>query len=630
MNVTNADISAALGISQQAVRKRTGQPGWPDPLGRVKPGGNIYDLNACPFPPADKRKIVAFKALRAAGPCCPLESPPEELPLDEEDREHLWEYFDRKPEKQKAEARRKLAAVQAVAALVESGIGKMEALATVGAQIGVHPLTLNRWLTKATSVDRSDRLAALVGGYVGRVTKAEVSVEAWDYFKADYLRREQPTETACYERLERAAGKHGWQYPSLKTLMRKLRREIHPDLIILKREGADALKKTMPAQERDRSVFHALEAVNGDGYTFFKYVRFESGEVCQPHCWFWQDIYAGKLLSYRLDVSENKDMIRLSIGDLIERFGIPEHFWIDNTRAAANKDVTGGVKNRYRFKVNPEEPLGLIPLLSAQVHWATPGHGQAKPIERAFGIGGIGEYVDKHPQFSGRGTKKNPLPIEEFEQMVAAESAAFNARLGRRSKICAGRSYDMVFAESYEKSVIRKATAKQRAMWLLAPEPTMAARTDGSIKILGNRYWSEQLSHHKGQKVVARFDPANLHGDVLVYTLDGRFICQAPCHIAAGFNDRDAARDVAKINARRRKMLKNMAQDELRLTALQAAKLLPAEQPKPEPPKTKVVAGVFEKPQRAVNQDFEEDPAERYNFTATVMAGLERQRKNRL
>ena len=41
-------------------------------------------------------------------------------------------------------------------------------------------------------------------------------------------------------------------------------------------------------------------------------------------------------------------------------------FWIDNTRAAANKDVTGGVKNRYRFKVSEDEPLGLIPQLGAE------------------------------------------------------------------------------------------------------------------------------------------------------------------------------------------------------------------------------------------------------------------------
>lgn len=623
--VTISDIAAALKISKQAIRKRATKYGWQPTGEKIRGGGDVYRLADLPLNSAELRKVRSYLALSAAGPACLIEPPTGEVPFDEDDRAHLWDYFERKPEKQKAEARRKLAAIQAVEALIDSGIGKMQALESVGAQIGTHPLTINRWLGKVESVTVSDRLPALVGGYVGCVARADLSVEAWDFFKADYLRRDRPTETACYERLERAAKKHGWTIPSLKTLMRKLRREIHPDLIILQRQGADALKKTLPAQERDRSVFHALQAVNGDGYEFYKYVRFESGEVTQPKCWFWQDIYSGKLLAHRLDVSENKDMIRLSIGDLIERWGIPDHFWIDNTRAAANKDVTGGVKNRYRFKVQDDEPLGLIPLLGAAVHWATPGHGQAKPVERAFGIGGIGEYVNKHPQFDSRGTKKNPIPVEEFEQVLAAEVVAFNARLGRRSKICAGRSCDQVFAENYEKSVIRKATAQQRALWLLAPEPVTASKEDGSFVILKNRYWAEFLSHHKGQKLIARFDPAHLHDDVLIYSLDGRLLGSAQCLIAAGYNDRDAARDVAKLKARQRKALKAVAEAELRIKARQAAEQLPSEKPQADPPKSKVVKPVFQG-KRVANSDVSEAGDDRFERAVEMMRNQQKTR----
>ena len=39
--------------------------------------------------------------------------------------------------------------------------------------------------------------------------------------------------------------------------------------------------------------------------------------------------------------------------DVVTRYGIPEdfHITIDNTRGAANKWLTGGAPNRYRFKV---------------------------------------------------------------------------------------------------------------------------------------------------------------------------------------------------------------------------------------------------------------------------------------
>jgi hypothetical protein len=327
-----------------------------------------------------------------------------------------------------------------------------------------------------------------------------------------------------------------------------------------------------------------------------------------------------------LDVSENKDMIRLSIGDLIERYGIPEHFWFDNTRAAANKDVTGGVKNRYRFKVSGEEPMGLVPQLGAEVHWATPGHGQAKPVERTFGIGGIGEYTDKHPSFAGRGTQKNPIPVAEFEAVLAAEIAAFNARQGRRSKVCNGGSFDEAFNESYSKSTIKKATREQRALWLLAPETVMANRNDGSIRIMGNRYWCEALTRHKGKKLIARFDPANMHGNVIVYTCDGRQIGEAECLVPAGFNDREAAREVAKQKARRRKALREIEKAEMRISARQAVELLPKEHAPAKPPEIKVVQGIFGKGEK----NAETDPASDYNFEETAALMLANHKKKML
>ena len=517
---------------------------------------------------------------------------------DEGKNEDLWDYLSRKSTKEKEDAEIKFQAVLMYDRLCSNGWKKTDAKEAVVShfadKIKISFGTLGRWVKRVEGVDQSNWLPMLVSNKCGRVVAAECSPEAFDFIKADYLRLCKPTWSSCYERLERATKEHDWTIPSAKTLLRKLEREVHPDLIVLLREGEDAYKKTLLPQERDRSIFHALEAVNGDGYHFFKYVQFESGEVCQPVCWFWQDIYSGKLLAWRLDVSENKDMIRLSIGDLIERYGIPKHFWIDNTRAAANKDVTGGVKNRYRFKVMDDEPLGLIPQLGAEIHWATPGHGQAKPVERAFGIGGIGEYTDKHPKFEGRGTKNNPISIAEFEEALASEVAAFNARPGRRSKVANGRSYDAVFNESYQRHPIKKATKEQRALWLLAPETVRANRNNGSITVMNNRYWSEELSQHKGQKLVARFDPANMHAGVIVYTLDGRRVCEAECVLSAGFNDRNAARDVAKENKRRKRNLREIQKSELRITAREAADKLPLVE-QPATPKTKFIEPIFTK-----------------------------------
>lgn len=57
-----------------------------------------------------------------------------------------------------------------------------------------------------------------------------------------------------------------------------------------------------------------------------------------------------KVLAARTDKSENTDTIRLSLLDVISRYGLPKHLTIDNTRAAANKKMTGGVKTATAIK----------------------------------------------------------------------------------------------------------------------------------------------------------------------------------------------------------------------------------------------------------------------------------------
>lgn len=66
------------------------------------------------------------------------------------------------------------------------------------------------------------------------------------------------------------------------------------------------------------------------------------GEIKRPKTWLWQDVRTRKVLAARTDKSENTDTIRLSLLDVISRYGLPKHLTIDNTRAAANKKMTAG------------------------------------------------------------------------------------------------------------------------------------------------------------------------------------------------------------------------------------------------------------------------------------------------
>lgn len=510
----------------------------------------------------------------------------------------LAEVYAAKPDKIKADAAARLKIVAEFHRLQERGFERQAVIGAVTREHGISEATLARYLSLVRDEPSHLWLFLLCPAYVGRTAIADMSAEAWEVMKADYLRREKPTASACYYRVKRAAAANGWKVPSARTVLRRLR-EIPKHVQVLAREGKKAALQLYPYQQRSRAALHAMSIINGDGYLHNLFVLFPDGEIRRPKSWVWQDVYSSKVIGYRIDKTENTDSIRLSLDDLIRRLGIPEAVLLDNTMAAANKAMSGGTRTRFRFKVREEEPLGVFPLLGVDVRWATPGHGQAKPVERVFGIGGIGELVDKAPELSGAWTgpstkdkpdydgKTRAVPLAELAMVMEREVAAYNAKTGRRSPMHRGRSFDDVFAESYANATIRRATEEQRRLCLLAAE-ARTAKKDGSITLeagritrtdfaptQANRYWHEDLGDYAGRQVVVRFDPLRMHEGVHVYTFDGRYICFAACLEAAGFNDQVKGRE----HSRNRRIYVRSSSEALqavtRMDAIQAAKFLP-------------------------------------------------------
>ncbi|WP_244153110.1 Mu transposase C-terminal domain-containing protein [Rodentibacter genomosp. 1] len=69
----------------------------------------------------------------------------------------------------------------------------------------------------------------------------------------------------------------------------------------------------------------------------------------------------------------------------------------------------------------------------------------------------------------------------------------------------------------------------------------------GKLYGLTNIYWEESLIGITDKKVVARFDPDNLHGNVYVYDLEGRYLAEAICREAKGFGDTIASREQGRL-----------------------------------------------------------------------------------
>ena len=599
---TVREIAKALGVSRLTISRRASRENWPYIEESARGGPRRrYPLRTLPI------DVQAAVARAEAAEAAPAESPD---PSFKYNARTLWKWWLTRSDAQREIGRFRAGVIRDVEALArDEGLPFRKAARAVAVRTdGVTERRIRDWHYGAKGNPGArlyapeDRPAALVPGYAGCSRRAAIPEEAWDFFVAHWLDRSQPAVADSYQRGREAAAAHGWgELPSLRTFERRALSDIPPAVRILKREGEQALAKTYPAQRRDKSGTRAGEIACGDGLKFDSvWVDWGNGEVINTSTgWFWQDVRTGYIMAYRLAQTETMDLFRLATYDLTG-ICLPRVVQVDNTMVAACKAMTGGMKGRKRGKDRPDDPEGLLKSIGVErIQWTNPdkvtGNPGAKPIERAFGIGGIHKLVRTNPRFHGRGySKKTAVSREEFEEAVAQEVPRFNAREGRRSPICSGKSLEQAFREDFADPTneVRKLAPEQRELLKRVPAAVTPNRRSGEISIqvapgaLGRlRYWSPELARYKGRQLTAYYDPEDLKAPVTVFALGGKLACAAE-HIGdVAFLDTAAAKEHARNQRRLVKHAKAAAKVEQRMTALEAAALTPKREgvQRPEP-----------------------------------------------
>lgn len=573
-----AELSlACLPKTKQGILYQAKKQKW-QACKKVGIGGESLEFTLTSLPEIVQQEILLKTAPKQTAVA--LQEIAEKRPLASNE---LWQRWDEASNYAQEQAKIKLGTMFAVASLVEAGINVLDAFQAVCGKENQERIkregenakllsagSLKNWWYKVKDVPRQDWLPLMLCNS-GKSSKnvAVMSEEAWSFFKDKYYSREQRSFAHCYTILTEAAALNGWQVPSASSLKRRMEREVTAMESAFRRGGEYELSRLYPSQVRTVADLQAMEWINGDGYQHNVWVRFPDGEVKRPKTWLWQDVRTRKVLAARTDKSENTDSIRLSLLDVISRYGLPKHLTIDNTRAAANKKMTGGVKNRYRYKVDEGEVQGIIPALGIELHWTSiqfgKGRGQAKPIERAFSHGGLGDYVDKHlllkgayaganayekPDYDGKNGAEQPVDYDTFILALYDGIRQWNSVGKRLTEICAGQ---MSYAEAFERdwAIAEKRPIYQSQMRLLLTLHEEASlKSDGTFYLnagkIGsnkNRYQAVELIGSQHKRIVVRFDPANLHDKVWVYSLTGEYLAEASISEKAGFGDSQAGRE---------------------------------------------------------------------------------------
>lgn len=526
------------------------------------------------------------------------------MPANDEDavaiarQAHGWAWYERQSGAVKAEAEKRAAILDLFDGLVAAGMGRTAAATATHQATKVSVTTVYNYLELVKGVRRADYLPALAPRRKGGGKEAEVDDGAWHYLKSEYLRPERPTFSSCYyQTVKYYAAPRGIALPNEKTLLRKLQREVDPRVIVAMREGMDAVRNMVPPQQRSVAHMYAMDMVNIDGHKFDVFVNFGKDAqgkdiIARPMMVAIQDIYSRMMLAWRIGDTESAMLTRLAFADLFKNYGIPNRCLMDNGRAFASKWVTGGVRNRYRFTIREDDPMGLLPSLGIGVQFAQPYSGQSKPIERSFrdladfiakDIRCSGAYTGNHIDNKPENYGTRAVPLDLFVQVVADGIAAYNEREDRRTETARGGSFQATFQASYAVSPIGRASPEHLRLALLTGEKIKAHKKDGSVRIVGNRYWSRELSRHANQLLTIRFDPDDLSLPIHVYTMAGDYICSADRVGASLFDRVEDAQRQKKTLGDMRKTVRRLRDQEGLLNAQQIeAQRRYADRPEPD------------------------------------------------
>ncbi|MDR2188889.1 MAG: hypothetical protein LBE62_12715, partial [Azonexus sp.] len=509
-----------------------------------------------------------------------------------EERKEHWAHYEKATGKCQTRAQRAFAVLLDFDALLCQGVGKMAAYAAIKANFKVPRSTLNNWRQAVDGLEQGDWLPALVPDFAGRTNarRAEWPGPSWLFFLHDACTPGRPLKTA-YDRTKREAEAKGWgKLPNLQTAYRDFA-NIDAAVIDLLRQGDTALKRLSPTARRDYSAFDLHEQWSMDGRRFDLMVRDSDGRFGPKgrafRLWLYavMDMRSRYLVGYAIGPALNADLVRDAVMNAFKTTGriVPRCVQVDNGMEAAAKEITGGAPWRRRGKVKEDDIIGLLPFLGIEVSWATPGHGQTKPIERLFGT--LARMCETRPEFKGAYCGRSPevrpeewdaakaAPLHLLQEIFKEELAAY-LRAPHRGDGMGGKSPQQVYTELMNAPgyVPRQISSIQMRVCLWSAIPITIQR-DGSFIIHGARYYSvETASLAKGRGYYARYNRHDLAEPVCVYR-GNKLLAENVRQIErTPGNSKEAAEKVAKERAVFTKAKKAQAKALLNIQSLDTPK----------------------------------------------------------
>ena len=372
---------------------------------------------------------------------------------------------------------------------------------------------------------QSEGLSGLLSRYGNNFGRTIVDDDYFEYFKNLYLKEGAPSVRSCWDLTLgyaiRVNGVDRTTFPSCRSFIRRLEREIPKQSIYLARYGQSAWNRRYGNYiERDYSNVVCGKVWVSDHAQIDVACLSPDGNVVFPWVTAWRDYKSGKWLGWLLQCGNpNSDHIFQTFYYAAEEYGLPEDVIIDNGKDYRCKDFAGGRANRINIETNQPKTTAMLAELNVDVHFALPYNAQTKPIERDFLK--IKELLSKHcVGYRGGNVVERPeklaaeikagkiMPFDRFKAVF--DDFIINVLNKRPSegKNLKGLCPDDLFEQEFTEKITTSSDALK--LFCMRTSKTYTVGRNGiKDNSLGITYWADWMISKTGLKVYLRRDVQN-------------------------------------------------------------------------------------------------------------------------
>ncbi|MEY4592275.1 MAG: hypothetical protein RIR18_1170, partial [Pseudomonadota bacterium] len=510
--VTPSKAVESTGLSVATVKRYCESGKYEGAYKVLKDGVEVWQIPISSLPkPAQMAMLEEVKAASIARCAAMGISLPDENARKFSSAEYsaIWEDYERSGGTNKRRANAAFEARVTFQNLIEGGLNVGEAEREIARRFGVSKATLWRYRKATEGHLQMHWLPLLSPRYKGGRPLAEFSEAAFEYIHARTLTTSGTPYTVIFQEARDLAEKNGWVIPGDDAIRKRLAKE--PKWVdTMGRKGPKALERSYPAVRRDYSSLKLHELWESDGRKADVFCVWPDGTVARPFIIVWRDVRSRLVLGVRGFLNPSAAGVLAAYGMALSRAGTaPDNAKLDNGREYAAKSVTGGQANRYRFKVVPGEPVGLLTMAGTNADWSPPERGQDKPVESWWRF--LADRCDKAPEFEGaycgRNTvvkpenfdRKKAIPIAVYAEKLAGAIQYFNTRHRHSGSGMSGRTPLEVYTELSaltERKPVDPAHIRMCKMGVASIKP---GKSDSvyTLTMPGYglcRYWSKKIS----------------------------------------------------------------------------------------------------------------------------------------